>query len=86
MYKLLFKKSVEKQLRKLPTSIRVVVVKKIQALVKNPYPDGVSKLTGADNMFRIRHADYRIIYSINSGELIILVIKVAHRREVCRDL
>ncbi|MEI7689556.1 MAG: type II toxin-antitoxin system RelE/ParE family toxin [Candidatus Saccharibacteria bacterium] len=86
MYNLLFRKPVEKQIRKLPTRIRIVVAKKIQALIKNPYPDGVSKLTGTGNMYRVRCADYRIVYSINNGELIIIIIRVVHRKEVYRDL
>lgn len=86
MYNLLLRKPVEKQLRKLPTRIRIAVAKKIKALTKNPYPDGVSKLTGMGNMYRIRCADYRIVYIINNDELIIVIIRVAHRKEVYRDL
>lgn len=86
MYNLLLKKSAEKELRKLPTRIRIAVAKKIKALTKNPYPDGVSKLRGTDSLYRVRHADYRVIYSVDNGELIIMIIKVAHRKEVYRDL
>jgi mRNA interferase RelE/StbE len=85
MYSILYKKSVEKELIKLPKSARVVILKKIQALRDNPQPNGSVKLRGATNLYRIRHSDYRIIYSVDSGELIILVIKVAHRKEVYRD-
>ena len=85
MYKILYKKSVEKDLRKLPKSILKPIVKKIQSLAKNPQPNGSVKLRGATNLFRIRHADYRIIYTIDAGELVIIVIKVAHRKDVYRD-
>jgi len=85
MYSLLYKKSVEKDLRKLPASIRKVIIKKIQTLSENPQPNSSVKLRGATNLYRIRHMDYRVVYSVDSGELIILVIKVAHRREVYRD-
>lgn len=85
MYNLLYKKSVEKELRNLPHKTRVAVVRKIQALAKDPRPNGHVKLRGSTNLCRIRYTDYRIIYSVDSGELIILVIKVAHRKEVYRD-
>jgi len=61
------------------------VIKKIQTLAKNPQPNGSVKLRGSTNLYRVRHSDYRIIYSINNDELVILVVKVAHRKEVYRD-
>ncbi|HUC96043.1 MAG TPA: type II toxin-antitoxin system RelE/ParE family toxin [Candidatus Saccharimonadales bacterium] len=85
MYKILYKKSVEKDLRKLPKSVLKPIVKKIQALSKNPKPNGSAKLHGATNLYRIRHTDYRIIYSLDGDELVIFVIKIAHRKEVYRD-
>ena len=85
MYSLQYKKSVLKELKDLPSTIRTVIVKKIQSLSSDPQPNGCVKLRGSSNLYRIRHTDYRIIYSIDSGELIIFVIKVAHRKEVYRD-
>lgn len=85
MYSLRYKKSVLKELKTLPNAIRKAIVKKIQSLANNPQPNGSVKLRGASNLYRIRHTDYRIIYSIDSGELIIFVIKVAHRKEAYRD-
>ena len=85
MYSILYKKSVEKDLRKLPKSVLTAVIKKIQTLAKNPQPNGSVKLRGSTNLYRVRHSDYRIIYSVNNNELVILVVKVAHRKEVYRD-
>lgn len=85
MYRLLYVKSAEKELEKLPKNIRTAILKKIQSLKSNPQPNGSVKLRGTANLYRIRHSDYRIIYSIESGELVILVIKVAHRKDVYRD-
>ncbi len=85
MYSILYKKSAEKELEKLPKSIRVVILKKIQALRGDPRPNGSVKLRGAEDLYRIRHTDYRIIYSFNDGELTIFVIKVAHRKDVYKD-
>jgi mRNA interferase RelE/StbE len=85
MYSLVYKKSVEKDLKKIPQDVRIAIVSKILLLAKNPQPNGSVKLRGATNLYRIRHTDYRIIYSVESGELTILIIKVAHRKEVYRD-
>ncbi|HSX06344.1 MAG TPA: type II toxin-antitoxin system RelE/ParE family toxin [Candidatus Saccharimonadia bacterium] len=85
MYTILYKKSVDKDLRQLPKNLREVIVRKIQALADNPSPSGITKLRGSDNLFRIRHTEYRIVYRLNDGELTILVIKVGHRRDVYRD-
>ncbi len=41
-----------------------------------------SKLTGEDNLYRIRVGNYRIIYSIQDNQLLILVLKIGHRRDV----
>jgi len=84
-YILLYKDSVAKDLKKLPLEVRRLVVKKILALVNNPRPAGSTKLQGSDNLYRIRQADYRIVYRIDQGELIILIIKVGHRKEIYRD-
>ena len=86
MYTLLYKKSVEKELRKLPKTVLAAVIDKIQALATNPQPKGAVKLRGKTNLYRIRYTDYRIIYSVDSDELIILVIKAAHRKEVYRNI
>lgn len=85
MYSILYKKSAEKELKKLPKTIRVVVFKKIQALANDPRPNGSVKLRGAEDLYRIRHSDYRIIYSVESDILTIFVVKVAHRKDVYRD-
>jgi mRNA interferase RelE/StbE len=85
MYEILYVKAVEKELRKLDTSIRKAIVKKILSLAQTPRPQGVTKLRGSGNLYRIRHTEYRVVYEIRDNELIVLVVKVAHRREVYRD-
>jgi mRNA interferase RelE/StbE len=85
-YLLLYKKSVDKDLRRLPTAIRKRLVEKIGELSNNPHPGGSTKLRGSTDLYRVRYTDYRIIYQIRGSELIILIIKVGHRKEVYRDL
>ncbi|MCE5317306.1 MAG: type II toxin-antitoxin system RelE/ParE family toxin [Parachlamydia sp.] len=60
--------------------------KKIDNLAKNPRPNGVEKLSGEENIYRIRSGDYRVIYQIHDKILYVLVLKVGNRKEVYRKL
>ena len=86
MYKITYKRSVEKDLRSLSSNIRKIIVRKIKALADEPRPIGGTKIRGSDNTYRIRHADYRVMYRVDDGILTMLIIKVGHRREVYKDL
>lgn len=81
-YKLLFKRSAEKELRKIAKPDLRRVVNTIQALAHHPRPPGVRMLRGPERYWRIRQGDYRIIYEVNDAAGQITVIKVGHRREV----
>ncbi len=56
----------------------------MDALAANPRPKGVKKLTGLDNLYRIRAGDYRIVYQIRDDRLIVLVVRIGHRKDVYR--
>jgi mRNA interferase RelE/StbE len=84
-YQLLYKRSVEKDLRKLPDRVRKVIVQRIVELAANPRPAGVTKLRGAKDLFRVRFTEYRIIYQVKDKEITVLIIKVGHRKDVYRD-
>lgn len=81
-YRIEYKKSVAKDLRKLPKVALTGLVVRIQALQDNPRPQGSVKLRGSNDLFRLRYGDYRVIYQIAGDVLIITIIKVGHRREV----
>ncbi len=55
----------------------------ILSLATNPHPAGHKKLTGAPG-FRIRVGDYRIIYAVDNGRVIVTVIRIGHRGDVYR--
>jgi mRNA interferase RelE/StbE len=57
----------------------------IALLAENPRPPKATKLVGQRSRWRVRTGDYRILYEIDDGVLTVLVIRVAHRREVYRD-
>ncbi len=56
----------------------------IDGLITEPRPSGCKKLVGADDLWRVRVGDWRIVYAIRDRELLVLVVRVAHRREVYR--
>lgn len=78
--------SATRSFKKLEVSTQKKLSKKINELTTNPRPIGYIKLKGQKNQFRIRHGKYRIIYSVDNHELIIMVLEVGHRREVYRDV
>jgi mRNA interferase RelE/StbE len=80
-YEIIITATAKKQLSKLPFIITDKLIAVIQALAKNPRPQGYKKLKGRP-AFRIRKGDYRIIYEIIDTKLIVNVIAVAHRRDV----
>jgi mRNA interferase RelE/StbE len=55
----------------------------IDALADAPRPPGVVKLAGRDD-YRVRVGDYRIVYAVDDAERLVLVARIAHRREVYR--
>ena len=83
-YKLLFKKSVAKDLRLIPKKDVARILKCFDALSEDPRAPGCEKLSGLER-YRVRQGAYRIIYEIQDDKLIIVVVKVAHRRDVYRD-
>jgi mRNA interferase RelE/StbE len=60
------------------------VVARIQALAEDPRRAGCEKLAGHADRFRIRQGDYRVVYSIDDAQQMVVIFKVGHRREVYR--
>ena len=77
------KRSVVKELLKLSRNDNRKVMARIQGLSENPRPSGCEKLAGHES-YRVRQGDYRIIYTIDDGRIVVEVIRVGHRRDVYR--
>ena len=56
----------------------------IDHLGENPFPPGAKKLHAEEPYYRIRVGDYRVIYQVEAHQLVIIVVKIGHRREVYR--
>jgi len=83
-YTIIIPKAVQKQLDVLPDDVYERIAVKVQQLAENPRPDGVVKLKGSENEYRIRIGDYRLRYEIEDEELRILLLQCKHRKEVYR--
>jgi len=85
-YRVTIKPSAKKELLAVRTKKdRQRIVQRIQSLSGNPRPPGCQKLSGYDR-YRLRQGQYRIVYEIRDDELVVVVIKIGHRREVYRAL
>ena len=82
-YRIEIKRSAVKELYSIPRKEIGKILCIIKSLSSNPRPEGCSKLTNRED-YRVRVGNYRIIYSINDDILVIIVIKIGHRKEVYR--
>lgn len=83
-YNVLFDPSAERGLGKIDIGWRGKIIEAIDDLAIVPRPVGVKKLTGSEDSYRIRVGAYRVLYRIKDRELIVLVIRIAHRRDAYR--
>ena len=83
-YRVEVSKPAGKQIAGLDRTAQNRIIDRLTALGDNPRPAGSKKLAGPDAFWRIRVGDYRVIYSIVDAQLVVLVIKIGHRREVYR--
>ena len=82
-YRLLVKPSAAKELEAIPKRDRKRIATRVQALASDPRPPSCEKLSGQEK-YRIRQGDYRVLYSVNDNEAVVVIVKIAHRREVYR--
>lgn len=82
-YKLQIKPLAVKELEALPPKERRRIVSRIRKLATDPRPSGSERLTG-QQLFRVRQGNYRILYAIEDAELVLVVVKIGHRRDVYR--
>ena len=84
-YRIEFRPAALRDLKALPRDALLRISEKISALAENPRPSGVEKLSGSEeDFYRMRVGDYRVLYAIQDKILLIIVIKVGHRRDVYR--
>ena len=85
-YRIEFKRSAAKALKKIPKSDQRRIRDRIDDLSENLPDPATTKMKGDNPFHRIRVGDYRIIYEIHGDILVIMVLKIGHRKEVYRRL
>jgi mRNA interferase RelE/StbE len=83
-FRIEWKKSTRKDLRKLPSSTTDKIVEAVENLAENPFPHGVEKLSGSEHAYRIRLGDYRIVYEVVTESKLVEIQRVRHRKDVYR--
>ncbi len=74
----------KRDLAALSADLQTRIVTTLRKLEGNPRPSGIEKLKGEENAYRLRVRDYRVLYEVHDKRLLVLVVKVGHRREVYR--
>ncbi len=85
-YSIEFRPAALKNLKRFPKRDLVRIKKRIEELSNNLPDPKTTKMKGKNSFHRIRSGDYRIIYEIHTVRLIILIVKVGHRKDVYRNL
>ena len=86
LYEIQWKDSAKKELKNLDKAIINGLLAHIDLLAENPRPVTSKKLQGIDNFYRIRVADYRVVYSIEDDVLVVEIIRLGHRRKIYQNI
>ena len=85
-YEVVLKPSAARELRKLEKPIQRRIGKKIDELAENPRPPDAKALAGGEGFLRVRSGEYRVVYTVRDRALIVLVVRIGHRRDSYRKL
>ena len=83
-YDVRISRTAERQLARLDRAMRRRVSAAMLSLASEPRPRGCRKLLGYDDVFRLRVGRYRLLYSVSDDTVVIVILKVGHRRDVYR--
>jgi mRNA interferase RelE/StbE len=86
MYKVKIAEEAAEFLRGQTKKVQRQLHSKIKKLGKTPYPQNCTKLKGTNDLYRIVSGYYRIIYMVKHKEITVLVLRIAHRKEVYKNL
>ena len=83
-YTIEFTASALREFKALERAVQRRIAAHINTLAQQPFPPGLKKLQGGQDLYRIRVGDYRVIYRVEGKRVAIVVIKIGHRRDVYR--
>jgi mRNA interferase RelE/StbE len=81
-YRVSLAPSAARELRKFEPDVRRRIQAALDLLATEPRPPAATRLVGGPGEWRVRTGNYRIVYEINDDQLLVLVLRTAHRREV----
>ena len=84
LYRVDLRPAALRDLKRLSRETQARIRPAVDRLAANPRPPGIEKLAAQENRYRVRVGDYRIVYEIHDAVLVVLVFRVAHRREAYR--
>lgn len=76
----------QRDFKALDGSVRGRIKQRIESLAENPYPQGIKKIEGEDELYRLRAGDYRILYQVKGKVLLVLIVGIGHRRDIYRRI
>jgi len=82
-YSVHLKRSATKEIEALPRKDRARIIERIRILSDDPRPAGSTKLSGRE-AHRVRQGEYRIVYTVDDEDRVVMVTVVAHRRDAYR--
>ena len=85
-YTVEFSRPATREFRKLPLQIQHRLELRIEKLSREPRPRDSKKMAGSQDRYRVREGDFRIIYEVQDRILLIIVVRVGHRRDVYRKM
>jgi len=83
-YEVFISPAARRDLKRIRGPMRRRIGDAIDGLADEPRPSGHIKLAGEDGLYRIRVGDYRIVYQIEDDRLVVLVVRVGHRKDIYR--
>ncbi len=84
VYRVLVTPAADKARKKIPDQHLCRIDRVIDGLARNPRPRGCKKIDKKQQLYRIRVGEYRIIYTVNGGRLIVIIVKISDRKDVYR--
>jgi len=84
MFKVIIEEKAKKDIRSLPPKDIASIISRLSELAKNPRPRQSKKLIGSDEDYRLRVGNYRILYTIDDKEKVVVIYRIRHRKEVYR--
>ena len=76
----------ERDFKSFDGSVRGRIKQRIDSLAENPFPSGIKKIAGEEELYRLRVGDYRVLYQVKKKILLVLVIGIGQRRGVYRTI